>query len=713
MSVIECHLEFGGFDDRLVKGGISVYLWDLCRALRDRGTRVSALTAAHGLLPRLRQWHAVEETGWHDRHAVDVPLDPQVWPRHGPLTRLEFDTRAYRFRVAGIEITLLDDPLLRSHPDTFYPPYEAKGRDLTFLKPLAFQLAATRYLQATASPGTVVHLHEPLYHYLMPAALARADLRTVCTVQSNMPVNKKVYGPEVRALLAHLGAAPEAIEAIGGIADGDLDSPRLRAIRAALPATRLYNEYPERPGHDYVSLLGLVAATGHALDFLSCGQLEHVVTQADTPLEELFGHLAVRRVLRRDPRRLVVGGCAIGDSWLRQEPDADRRKQVLTGLGLDPALRTVFHNGRYAVDHKGQHEAALGLRAVLQAGLRINVLLHCLSARPLQDPVLDDLARDFPALVRLEIRPMSRDEIEGWALAADMCLFPSKFEMDTFLLGMGEAMACGAIPIATDQAGMRHWGHRPDPETDPDATGLALPRSFRVADLLLAEAVREGLERMVRLLHDRPETAARLRDRARSRARTFTWARVAERFSVVFDAVRAGQLPEPDPLTLLDRGWGDLLDDERLRGLGDQVLRRVVDRGDEALAARAGLRIALDGREPTWAGLFEVARRRCDVAACARIAAASGSAELATAVSGRGRATAGPDGLHVRWSFTPAARVEAVTEDDGRFVLLQRTPDGAHSGCLASASAPGVALLVSLDDGRTAWDWLEAERADA
>ena len=45
MTVVECHLEFGGFDDRLVKGGISVYLWDLCRALRDRGTRVVALTA--------------------------------------------------------------------------------------------------------------------------------------------------------------------------------------------------------------------------------------------------------------------------------------------------------------------------------------------------------------------------------------------------------------------------------------------------------------------------------------------------------------------------------------------------------------------------------------------------------------------------------------------------------------------------------------------
>ena len=710
MTVVECHLEFGGFDDRLVKGGISVYLWDLCRALRDRGTRVVALTASHGLLAQLTRWHAIEDLGWHDRHAVDVPLDPVVWPRHGPVTRLHFDTTAYRFRVAGIDITLLDDPLLRSHPDTFYPPYEAKGRDLTFLKPLAFQLAAVRYLRATAEPGAVVHLHEPLYHYLMPAALARAHLGSVCTVQSNMPVNKKVYGPEVRALLAYLGASPDVIS---GIEDGDLDTPRLRAIRAALPVTRLHNEYPERPGHDYVSLLGVVAATCDALDFLSPGQLEHVVTQADTPAEELFQHLAVRRVLRRDPRRLVVGGCAIGDSWLRVERDPDRRKQVLTGLRLDPVLPTVFHNARYAVDHKGQHEAALGLRAVLESGRRMNVLLHCLSAHPLQDPLLDDLARDFPELVRLETRAMTRDEIEGWALASDLCLYPSKFEMDTFLLGMGEAMACGAIPIATDQMGMRHFGHRPDPEADLDATGLALPRSFRVDDPLLAEAVRDGVERMVRLLHDRPDMATRLRGRARTRARTFTWERVAERFCAIFDGVRTSSLPAPDPVTLMDRGWWDLLSDDQLHGLREQAARVAWRRGDAALADRAGIPIACDGREPGWGRLFEAARRRCDVPACVQIAASSGSAELAAAVSGRGRATAGPAGIDVSWSFTPAARVEAVHEADGRFSLLDRSPDGTHSGRLASVSVPGVALLVSLDNGRAAWDWLETEPAHA
>ena len=709
MNVIECHLEFGGFDDRLVKGGISVYLWNLCLALRRHGTQVSALTASHGLLTYLTQRHSLQDLGWRDQHTVEIPLDPAVWPQHGAVTRLHFATTAHRLRVADIDITLLDDPLLRSHPDTFYPPYDAKGRDLTFLKPLVFQVAAARYLRENAEPGTVVHLHEPLYHYLMPAVLAQAGVHSISTVQSNMPVNKKVYGPEVRALLRYLGAAPDIVS---GIHDPDLDSPRLRAIRAALPLTKLFNEYPERPGHDYISLLGVVAASCDALDFLSPGQLEHVVTQVDTPCEELFQHLTVRRVLRQDPRRLVVGGCAIGDSWFRAERNPGRRRQVLTGLGLDPALPTVFHNARYAVDHKGQHEAALGLRALLESGQRVNVLFHCLSARPLEDAILEDLVRDFPALVRLETRPMTQEELEGWALASDLCLYPSKFEMDTFLLGMGEAMACGAIPIATGQAGMRHFGHGPVPEGDSDVTGLALPRSFRPDDPLLAQAVRDGLERMLRLLRDRPDKAAELRERARLRARTFTWDRVAERFLAIFDDVCAGRLPAPDPVTLIDRGWWDLLSEEQMHRVREHALRVAVHRGDVGLAVWAGVRIGHDGG-PTWSQFFEAARRRCDVAACQQIAEASGSAELTGAVADRGQATAGPDGIEVSWSFTSASRVEAATEGEMSLVPLDRRPDGSYRGRLARTSAPGVALLISLDGGRSTWDWLELDRKHA
>ena len=268
-------------------------------------------------------------------------------------------------------------------------------------------------------------------------------------------------------------------------------------------------------------------------------------------------------------------------------------------------------------------------------------------------------------------------------------------------------MACGAIPIATAQAGMRHFGHGPDPEGDPEVTGLALPRSFRPDDPLLARAVRDGLERMLRLLRDHPGKAAELRDRARWRARTFTWERVAERFLVIFDDVRHGCLSPPDPATLIDRGWWDLLSEEQVRGVREHALRVAVRRGDIGLAARAGVRIGGDDG-PAWSQFFEAARRRCDVSACQRIAEASGSAELMAVVAGRGQAKAGPGGIEVSWSFTSASRVEAATEGERRLVPLDRQPDGSYRGLIACATVPGVALLVNLGDGRTTWDWLEA-----
>ncbi len=123
---------------------------------------------------------------------------------------------AHRATIAGIDIVFLAGGLLDEFTGSFYPPAGLEGRDLAFLKPLVFQAAAARYLAdavAHGSPaqdstardstarGTVLHLHEPLYHYLIPAALAGRGLVTVSTVQTNMPVNTKVYGPQVRGLL--------------------------------------------------------------------------------------------------------------------------------------------------------------------------------------------------------------------------------------------------------------------------------------------------------------------------------------------------------------------------------------------------------------------------------------------------------------------------------------------------------------------------------
>ena len=150
-----------------------------------------------------------------------------------------------------MDIVFLAGGLLDELPGCFYPPPGLEGRDLSFLKPLVFQVMATRFLPDMAPPGTVLHLHEPSYHYLIPAALRQAGLVTVSSVQTNMPVNTKVYGPEVRTLLRHLGGDPALT---GGLTD-PLPGAASRAA-AERQAMRWYpaggpvlcRACPERPG---------------------------------------------------------------------------------------------------------------------------------------------------------------------------------------------------------------------------------------------------------------------------------------------------------------------------------------------------------------------------------------------------------------------------------------------------------------------------------
>jgi glycosyltransferase involved in cell wall biosynthesis len=543
MNIVECHFEFSGFDDRLVKAGTSVYLWNLCRQLHRAGHQVTGLTAAHGLLASLRESHEVTTLDWHLDAEIPIRLDPGVWPGFAEQATIPVRASAHRMRIDGVDVIMLAGGILDAYRETFYPAAQLEGRDLSFLKPLVFQVVAARYLADTAAPGTVVHLHEPRYHHLLPAALRGRGLVVVSTVQTNVPVNMKVYGPEVRTLLSYLGADASVAD---GLADPPLDSPLERAMRRYLPATLLYRDYPERQGHDYVSVLGVVIRSANALDFLSHGQLEHALTQAGTPFEQLFERLAVREELRARSDQLVVGGCAIGPEWLDIQRDEELKKETLTRLGLDARLPTVYHNGRYSPEHKGQHDMFRGLLRLLRAGERCNILLHCLTPQRPECADLDALTSEYSDLVRLRTDPMTPDELVEWATASDLCLFASKFEMDTFLMAMGEAMACGAVPIATAQRGMRHFGHSFDLD-DPAACGLALPRSFRVDDPDLVDAVHDGIRRMLHLVRTEPDRVDILRARAVATARKFTWERVASRFLTIFSACASGALPVADP----------------------------------------------------------------------------------------------------------------------------------------------------------------------
>ncbi len=539
MHIVECHLEFSGFDEHLVKAGTSVYLWNLVRQFRAAGHRVTAVTPMHGLLPYLQTKHELLKLDWQFVDEVPVRLDPLVWKGFPEEITLSLAVQAYRMCVEGVEMILLSGGLLDTFSDSFYPPAMAEGKDLSFLKPLAFQVAAARFLTERVEAGAIVHLHEPLYHYLLPAALAGRGLIVVSTVQTNMPVNTKVYEPAVHSVLAHLGASTSSLE---GLSDPALDSNLHRAMRCYLPRTKLYHEYPERPGHEYISMLALIVRSVAAMDFLSEGQLDHALTQAGTPFEALFQELAVYRELQLHAGKLVVGGCAIGEEWMHVERSNERRERTLTALGLDPLLPTIYHNSRYSVQHKGQRELFRALRRVLEKGERCNVLLHCLAPHPPHDPDLEAIAHDYPKQARVNTGPMTSLELMDWAASSDLSVFPSKFEMDTFLMAMGEAMASGSIPIATAQSGMRHFEHTFDLDA-PGSTGLALPRSFRVDDPLLTDAVCDGLHRMLHLLRTNPDRIRMLRGRAVEVATRFTWPVVARRFLAIFEACASGKVP--------------------------------------------------------------------------------------------------------------------------------------------------------------------------
>jgi glycosyltransferase involved in cell wall biosynthesis len=539
LRIVECHYEFTGFDDSLVRAGTSVYLWNLVRKFRDAGHDVCAVTAAHGLLDSLAATHSVEELPWAIDEEVPIHLDPRIWTGHAGTVHLRLSVRASRITVDGIPIVFLSGGPLDLYPDTRYPPPELEGHDLGFLKPMAFQIAAARYLADREPPGTVVHLHEPRYHYLLPAALADRGLTVVSTVQTNHPVNQTVYEPEVRAVLEHLGAGTSVLD---GLADPPLDSHLHQAMRSFLPRTAPYGGHVTAPAANYVSTLAVVLRAVAAMDFLSEGQMQHLLTQGGAPFEQLFGKLAVARELRRYQDRLVVCGCAIGDEWRTVERSDDRRRRTLHALGLDPGLPTIYHSGRYAPQHKGQLEVFRAVARLLDDGVRCNVLLHFLTARPLNNPELADLASRYPDLVRVRTEARATTDLMDWALASDLSVFPAKFELDTFLMAMGEAMAAGSIPVATAQRGTAHFQHSFDLES-PGATGLAVRRSFRVDDPSLTQEVFEGLRDLVKLIETDPERVSALRARSVAVARQFTWDVVARRFLCLFDACLRGEVP--------------------------------------------------------------------------------------------------------------------------------------------------------------------------
>ncbi|WP_308406127.1 Cof-type HAD-IIB family hydrolase [Streptomyces naphthomycinicus] len=726
MHVIHFAFECGGFDNRLMRGGLSPLVWNLSREYAARGHRVSLVTPAHGLLDTLRRDHPIEDLPYVHDYRVPLVPDPKVWPDHPAEITLELTVRAHRLRKDGVDVYFLSDAFLDLLPDRLYPPPGTEGRDLAHFKPLVFQVAGAHFIRRyLRGEEAVVHGFEPYYHYLLPPLFAGdPSLRTVSTVAANAPVTQSVYRPQVERLLGMFGV------------DADLDafedplpaegSPEATMARV-LAGTRMHAEH----GPDHVAFLPLVLAHADLVDFVSPGQRDYYATFRDTPFEALFQTLPVSRALREQAAKLLMGGCGTADGWLARDPGAVDREAVLRGLGLDPSLPVFYHAARYAVHHKGQLELVRAVEDVLASGTpAVFVLRFATSggggrAAPVGNAYFQSVADRYPGRVHLDWRLADEDTLFEQAACADFCVFPSKFELDGFLIAQAEAMACGAVPIATAQSVTAHFGHAL-PADDPRATGFSLPGSFRDDDPALAEALAERIRQAASLWHAAPEEHARLSGNSRTTARAFTWARSADLRLAAFADLLRGR-PRPFPVEDAIRyGWFDVLPAAAWIRHRRLIARSAAALGDTAAYGRCA---PLD--QEAYARLFEAAYARADFARCAETARAAGRDDWAARVSGRSRVFRGPDGRphleyrhpharHVEMAVpgtgvpragleSPAEAVasdEAVPADSGMALTpLAPAGEGVFRGALPPSAADGrLLVMLTLASGRVTWD---------
>jgi glycosyltransferase involved in cell wall biosynthesis len=474
-----------------------------------------------------------------------------------------------------------------------------------------------------------------------------------------MPINKKIYKPKLVRLLALLGVDADLSRYDDAL---DSDDGLLACMEQHLPKTHLYYPY----GRDYINLLAPILDYSDYVDFLSPGQLRFYSSFADTPFEQLYGQLTIAKVMERNADKLFVGWCAISDNWHRFDPSTVDRDAVLRGLGLDPALPTFYHNARYAVEHKGQVELMRAIDAVLGQGVRANFIVRCISGSGIDNPYFHEVKARYPDNIHLDWNMVSEATLMQLASAADFSLFPSKFEMDTFLIAQGESMLCGAVPIATAQEGTSHFQHAL-PLSDEGATGFSVNRSFCEDDPLLARALAQRITEAAVLYRDQPGRYHQLAANGRAVASRFTWQMAGEAHLEVFERAEAARLGRATPVPTQEEGT------------------------------------AATPRER-----FEQAWERADFDTCHALNREIGSADLADRLAGRITVRRNKDGHRVAYALPAAAGIELFARfgDEHVFAALPMTPEGERFE-VALPGAPSDAELyfrLTLHSGRVCWD---------
>ncbi len=262
-------------------------------------------------------------------------------------------------------------------------------------------------------------------------------------------------------------------------------------------------------------------------------------------------------------------------------------------------------------------------------------------------------------------------------------------------------MAAGAVPIATAQRGMAHFGHVADPLAGPDAegaTGFAVNRSFAEDDPLLADALARRIHQAAALLREQPEQYRRLRANAVANARQFTWEHAANLHLAAFAPLLEGRRPELGTELMLRHGWFDLLPDEAYEADAGAVAEAAARLGDAEAYRRCR---ELDG--PAARALFEAAWARADFARCEQTA--DSDPELRARLDGRCTV----EGGRIVYRLPHAERVElAELAPAGlgrrQVTVRQLIRNGDEFTGELPADAAELHLLLTLTTGRATWD---------
>ncbi|WP_282758848.1 glycogen/starch synthase [Actinoplanes sandaracinus] len=697
------------FDVRMMRGGLAPLVWELARHYAAQGHRSSIITPAHGRLPYLASRYDLVELDHHDEHVVPLVPDPDVWTGQPTELGIPLTTRAHLLRHEGVDIYLLSDEYLDLLPERIYPAGASEGEDLAHFKPLVFQVDALRFLRSwpAGDEPAVVQAYEPYYHYLVPPVLAGDPrFRVVSTVASNMPVDLGVYRPQVARLLELFDTDVDLSRYVEEPAAAGPAHPVVTrevaldtAMAGYLPTARLS---AGRKSSDHVGLFALITDHCDTVDFLTRGQREFYSTFRDTPYEAAFRRTAVARVVRENAAKQFVGGCALPESWLRRDPATVDRTAFLSGLGLDPALPTFYHAARYSPHHKGQVELFRAVDRILATDPRVNFVLRCATAAggaagsPVGDPAFQEVADRYPGQVRLFWSMADEDEFFTEAVAADFGLFPSKYELDTFLIAQGQLCSCGAVPIGTAQESTRHYRHQLAVD-HPLATGYGLPRSFAPDDQRLTDALVRTIREALCLYREDPDGYRRLAGNATRLGHSFRYAEVSQRRLDRFAGLLAG-----DPLTLdlehvVGCGWFDRLDAEQWRSHLPQIRRAAIRLADLDTLRRCG---PVDA--DALRALYEAAYRRADFDRCVETAELLGDQELEAALL-RGRCRVRPhrEGWEIQYRAPGAEEVALVVDGTAR-----RMNDDAGFFSTVVPALPGLSpvFLLTLASGRFAWD---------